>query len=92
MDPADVRKVILEQGFGTESELARGLRDRLFGQWEMNWIGYNCASDIELPGAGGRRPDFAFLVYPCAFTSAGQPNYLDPERFCYEIVSSEVVA
>ena len=90
VDPADVRKVILEQKLAAESGPVRSLRDRLFGNWEMNWIGYNCATDIELPNSGGRRPNFAFLMYPCAFTSAGQPDCLDPEQFHYEITSREL--
>ena len=77
VDPADVRKVV---------------RERLFGAWEMNWVGYNSATDIELPGAGQQRPNFAFLMYPCAFTATGQPNCLDPARFRYEITSRELTA
>lgn len=91
VDPADVRKVILEQKLAADSELVRTLRERLFGQWEMNWIGYNSATDIELPDAGTRRPNFAFLMYPCAFTSAGEPDCLDPARLQYEITSREVM-
>jgi hypothetical protein len=26
------------------------LRTRLFGSWEMNWIAYNVAHDVALPG------------------------------------------
>ena len=89
IDPADVRKVALEQKLAVDSPEVRGLRDRLFGNWEMNWVGYNSATDIELPGAGQHRPNFSFLMYPCAFTKAGQPNALDPERFRYEIASRE---
>ena len=68
------------------------MRERLFGAWEMNWVGYNSATDIELPGAGRQRPNFAFLMYPCAFTATGQPNCLDPARFRYEITSRELTA
>ena len=92
VDPADVRKVILEQKLAADDKLVRALRERLFGHWEMNWIGYNSATDIELPDSGSRRPNFAFLMYPCAFTSAGQPDCLDPARFQYEITSREIPA
>lgn len=91
VDPADVRKVILEQGLTADGELVRSLRERLFGHWEMNWVGYNYATDIELPDSGGKHPNFAFLMYPCAFTSVGQPDCLDPERFHYEITSRELM-
>lgn len=92
IDPADVRKVILEEKLAIDSPEVRALRDRLFGQWEMNWIGYNSANDIELPGARQQRSNFAFLMYPCAFTSTGQPDCLDPSRFHYEISSRELNA
>jgi transglutaminase-like putative cysteine protease len=92
MDPADVRKVILEQKLSADSTMVHALREQLFGHWEMNWIGYNSATDIELPNAGDRRPNFAFLMYPCAFTSAGQPDCLDPAQFRYEINSREITA
>ena len=68
----------------------RALRERLFGNWEMNWVGYNSATDVELPGAAQQRPNFAFLMYPCAFTTAGQPSAEDPSRFHNEIMSREM--
>jgi transglutaminase-like putative cysteine protease len=90
IDPADVRKVVLEQKLAVDSAEVRGLREHLFGNWEMNWVGYNSATDIELPGATQQRPNFPFLMYPCAFTTAGQPNAVDPARFRYEIASQEM--
>jgi transglutaminase-like putative cysteine protease len=93
MDPADVRKVILDHQLALDSAEIRDLRERLFGGWEMNWVGYNSATDIVLPEAGAQqKPNFAFLMYPCAFTSAGQPDCLNPPQFQYEITSREVVA
>jgi transglutaminase-like putative cysteine protease len=92
VDPADVRKVVLEQKLAVDSPEVQALRERLFGSWEMNWIGYNSATDIVLPGADGRPMNFAFLMYPCAFTASGQPNALDPARFRYEITSREITA
>ena len=59
----------------------------------MNWVGFNSASDIELPGIPPHhQPNFAFLMYPCAFTTAGQPDCLDPARFRYQITSRELMA
>jgi transglutaminase-like putative cysteine protease len=91
VDPADVRKVVLEQKLALDSPDVRALRERLFGAWEMNWIGYNSATDIKLPGAGQEQPNFAFLMYPCAFTPMGQPSAVDPARFRYEISSREIL-
>jgi len=92
VDPADVRKVVLEQGLALHSPQVRALRERLFGAWEMNWAGYNSATDIVLPGAGTREANFAFLMYPCAFTETGTADCLDPANFQYKITSRELVA
>jgi len=93
LDPADVRKVVLEQKLPLDSQEVRALRERLFGSWEMNWVGYNSATDLVLPGAAeGRRPNFPFLMYPCAFTTSGQPNCLDPAHFQYQITAREIAA
>ncbi|HEV2447103.1 MAG TPA: transglutaminase-like domain-containing protein, partial [Candidatus Sulfopaludibacter sp.] len=46
VDPADVRKVMLEEPPGhraAEDEMVRKARSRLFGSWEMNWMAYNFA-------------------------------------------------
>lgn len=92
LDPADVRKVILEQKLSVDSLEVRALRERLFGNWEMNWIGYNSATDIELPGAGGQKSNFAFLMYPCVLTAIGQPDTLDAASFRYEITARDIAA
>jgi len=92
VDPADVRKVILEARLPADSGMVRRLREHLFGQWEMNWVGFNDATDIVLPGAGGQTPDFAFLMYPCALTAEGQPDCLEPGRFRYQITSRALTA
>ena len=90
LDPADVRKVVLEAKVALDSPEGHALRERMFGAWEMNWIGYNSATDIELPGSGGKKPDFCFLMYPCAFTAEGTLPCLDPARFRYEISAREL--
>ncbi len=73
VDPADVRKVMLEETPGNrplDDELVEGARARLFGSWEMNWMAYNFAQDIALPGSSG--PPIHFLMYPQAETSEGR--------------------
>ena len=91
VDPADVRKVVLEQKLPLQHPDVIALRDHLFGNWEMNWIGYNSATDIELPGAERERSNFAFLMYPCAITATSQPDALDPAAFNYQITSREIL-
>lgn len=92
VDPADVRKVVLEDRIPLEAGEVRTLREQLFGSWEMNWIGYNSAEDITLPGSDGPHwPDFAFLMYPHAVTAEGSRSCLDPASFRYEITSTELI-
>jgi transglutaminase-like putative cysteine protease len=52
VDPADVRKVVLEEPPGNRplsDEMVTSARKRLFGSWEMNWMAYNFGQDVELP-------------------------------------------
>lgn len=78
VDPADVRKIMLEEPPA-----------RLFGSWEMNWMAYNFAHDVTLPGSTGA--PVAFFMYPQAETSAGRLDSLDPNNFKYEITSKEIL-
>jgi hypothetical protein len=72
VDPADVRKVVRE---GPPGKLALdhpkvlAVRRQLFGAWEMNWLAYNVAHDLRLPGRDG--PQLPFLMYPQGRARAG---------------------
>jgi transglutaminase-like putative cysteine protease len=90
VDPADVRKVILEEkpGLTLDDPIAKRARAKLFGQWEMNYLSYNFAHDVKLPSSTG--DPVAFLMYPQAETAEGRKDPLDPPAFKYEIVSKEV--
>src|SRR5215813_4307493 len=86
VDPADVRKVVLEEPPGNrplDDDMVKRARARLFGSWEMNWMAFNFAHDVALPGSSGA--PVAFLMYPQAETSAGRVDSLDPDNFHYEI-------
>ena len=91
VDPADVRKVVLEEPPGNRSlddNMVKNARARLFGTWEMNWMAYNFAHDVALPGSNGA--PVAFLMYPQAETADGRLDSLDPDNFKYEITSREI--
>src|SRR2546421_7501394 len=65
VDPADVRKVILEEPPGQlslQDPKVEAANKRLFGSWEMNWLAFNTGHDLELPGSKG--PRLPFLMYP----------------------------
>jgi transglutaminase-like putative cysteine protease len=91
VDPADVRKVALEEPPGNlplEHEKVRAARTQLFGSWEMNWIAYNYANDVTLPGSKGR--PIGYFMYPQGETANGRLDSLDPDGFRYEITVREV--
>lgn len=92
VDPADVRKVVLEEPPGNrplEDDMVKTARSRLFGAWEMNWMAYNFAHDVALPGSKGG--PIGFLMYPQAETEEGRLDSLDPDNFKYEIQVREIL-
>ncbi len=91
VDPADVRKVVLEEKLAVDSEPVKALAEDLFGGWEANWGGYNTSTGIALPEAP-HDPQFHFLMYPCAMGDDSQANCLDAANFTYRIESAEVTA
>lgn len=91
VDPADVRKVVLEerpQPTTLADPVVPPVRKALFGAWEMNWLAYNDAHDIKLPGAKG--PAVGFLMYPQGETAEGRRDCLDPDNFKYRITARTV--
>ena len=91
VDPADVRKVVLEEPPGNlpvDDVKVRVAREYLFGAWEMNWVGYNHGHDLRLPGA--QRGPVGFLMYPQAETAEGRLDCLDPDNFKYQITTREI--
>jgi transglutaminase-like putative cysteine protease len=91
VDPADVRTLMLEEPPGhlaIGDEKVRNARARLFGSWEMNWIAYNFAHDVTLPGS--TRAAIPYFMYPQGETSNGRIDSLDPEAFKYRITVTEV--
>jgi transglutaminase-like putative cysteine protease len=91
VDPADVRKVILEEPPGNlpvgDAKVAAA-RKRLFGGWEMNWLAYNMGHDVVLPGANGAK--VPYLMYINAQTGGEMRDQLDPDGVKYTITSREV--
>jgi len=92
VDPADVRKVVLEENqpelLPLDDPKVKKARAKLFGAWEMNWLPYNYSHDVKLPQSNG--PEIAFLMYPQSETANGRKDSLDPKNFSYTIKSKEV--
>jgi transglutaminase-like putative cysteine protease len=93
VDPADVRKVALEEPPGKlplEHEKVKAARAKLFGYWEMNWLAYNRAHDLTFPGASGWKTPY--FMYPDGQTARGRLDPLDPDTFQYTITARELTA
>ena len=94
MDPADVDKVMRQETTEWIKDAGHPLvvpvRKALFGGWEGNWMAYNNAVDVTLPGAtGGPLP---FLMYPQAQSGAKRYDAYDPDNFKYTITAREIKA
>jgi transglutaminase-like putative cysteine protease len=93
VDPADVRKLILEEPPGNltlQDAKVQAAREVLFGGWEMNWIVYNHGHDVALPKSRGLPAPF--LMYPNAETAEGRLDSLNPATFRYAIHSRELTS
>lgn len=93
VDPADVRKVVLEENLPgdplpLDDARVKKARAKLFGAWEMNWLLYNYGHDLKLPNSNG--PELGFFMYPQTETANGRKDALDPKNFTYTIKSKEI--
>jgi transglutaminase-like putative cysteine protease len=93
VDPADVRKVVLEEPPGnlplTDPKVAAA-RERLFGSWEGNWMAYNSAADVNLPGSQFGK--LIYFMYPQGETAEGRFDPFDPDAFRYTITANPVAS
>jgi transglutaminase-like putative cysteine protease len=93
VDPADVRKVALEEPPGQlalKDPKVEAARKRLFGNWEMNWLAYNMGHDIALPNSKG--PKLPYLMYPNGETGGERLDQLEPDAFKYTMTARELTA
>ena len=93
VDPADVRKVVLEEppaNLALSDLKVLAARKTLFGAWEGNWLAFNIAHDVKLPGSS--EPPLPFLMYPQAADKSGLVDPLDPDAFKYKITARELIA
>jgi transglutaminase-like putative cysteine protease len=92
VDPADVRKVVLEENqpetLALDDPKVKKARAKLFGAWEMNWLPYNYGHDIKLPQSNG--PEIGYFMYPQGETANGRKDSLDPKNFTYTIKAKEL--
>jgi len=89
MDPADVAKVMRQETpdwiKDPDNPVVAPVKRALFGGWEGNWMGYNFAHDVRLPGSAAGK--VGFLMYPQAQSRGEAYDALDPASFQYVITS-----
>lgn len=94
MDPADVTKVMRQESpewiKSVQHPLVAPVHAALFGRWEGNWVGWNTAHDVVLPGARG--PKLPFLMYPVAEDGRGRLDSYAPDAFQYRLSAREITA
>ena len=94
MDPADVLKVMRQETGDWIKDpahpVAAPVMKGLFGRWEGNWVGWNTAHDVTLPGSE-RKGSLPFLMYPNGENDAGSFDELAPDAFKYTISAKEIV-
>ena len=87
MDPADVAKVMRQETpewiKRTDNPLVTPVYQGLYGTWEGNWMAYNTAHDVTLPGT--REGALGFVMYPVAENADGRFDSYDPANFKYRI-------
>ncbi|MCH1918259.1 transglutaminase domain-containing protein [Shewanella sp. A3A] len=88
VDPADVSKMRLAEKAKHTDANVQAVNKYLFGNWEMNWVGFNYARDFELAPAAaqGQMNNFG---YPYAEVDGDPLNYYDPKAFAYDYRSTE---
>ena len=94
MDPADVLKVMRQETADwikdPKHPLVAPVMKGLFGGWEGNWVAWNTAHDIRLPGSAAKGT-LPFLMYPNGENASGRFDELTPDSFKYTISAREIV-
>lgn len=95
MDPADVLKVMRQETpewiKDPKHPVVAPVMAGLFGRWEGNWVGWNTAHDIRLPGSAAKGT-LPFLMYPNGENASGRFDSLSPDTFKYTIAAREITA
>jgi transglutaminase-like putative cysteine protease len=88
VDPADVRKFILEENLAANDAKVKALSDKFFGYWEGTWIAFNFARDFQLEGF--HSPSLNYFMYPLLASAKVRPDGVDPQETGYRYQTSVV--
>lgn len=87
-DPADVTKMRLTEGKEHSDAQVQAVNDYLFGNWDMNWVGFNYGRDFDLYPLPEQTPTNQF-GYPYAEVDGYPLNFYNPTVFAYDYKSQE---
>lgn len=87
-DPADVTKMRLTEGKTHDDAQVQAVNDYLFGNWDMNWVGFNYGRDFDLYPRPEQTPTNQF-GYPYAEVDGYPLNFYSSEVFAYDYRSQE---
>lgn len=87
VDPADIRKLILEENLKVSDAKVKKLREKFYGFWEGNWVSFNWARDFELTGYEKK---VNYFMYPLLVAAQEKPDGMDPAETGYTFKSTVV--
>ena len=83
VDPGDVIRLQQAEGLSATDGRLQALRKKLFGYWEMNWIGYQYGPGFSLPG--GPDTGLAGLSTPLATIGSSRAGHVSDTTVRYRI-------
>jgi transglutaminase-like putative cysteine protease len=86
-DPADVRKVVLEENLKLEDSAVQKIKEYFFGNSEDNWIAFNWGRDFTLNPLQKKTP-LNYFMYPYCEVDGEPLDSFEPQSFEYKISSS----
>ena len=89
VDSADVAKMRLAEKKEVNDPDTQAVAKYLFGNWEMNWVGFNHARDFNLYPQPELTPLNNF-GYPYAEVGGDPLNFFEPKEFKYDYVSKKL--
>lgn len=84
VDPADIRKLVLDGKLELQDPVTKTMRKTLFGKSEGNWVAYNYGRDFQLPGTNFK---VNYFMYPLLVSGNNKPDGMDPSEVQYTITS-----
>jgi transglutaminase-like putative cysteine protease len=86
VDPADIRKVILDENLALTDPKVKQLREKLFGFWEGTWVAFNWARDFKFSEADAL--PLNYFMYPQVLNGKIKPDGMDPIEAGYSFKSA----